>query len=155
VPLIRLTDARGYRLVHPEQDWRGWPVVDSTGTPMGCVADFLIDPEDGHAVSLLLNTSQQVAIDAVTVADRHLVVARASHRNGQPGPFEEGTYDVMECAEEVVIIKRPKVVEELVVSREVTEHKEHIRATVRRLDVDVEKLATQTMPRDVASGGLA
>jgi hypothetical protein len=145
VPLIRLTDARGYRLVHPDQDWRGWPVVDSTGTPMGRVADFLIDREEGCAVALLLDTSQQVAIDAVTVADRHVVFARSSPRE-QPGPFENGTYDVMERAQEVVILKRPKVVEELVVSREVTEQKEHVRATLRRLDVDVEQLGTRTEP---------
>jgi sporulation protein YlmC with PRC-barrel domain len=139
VPLIRLTDAPTYRLVHPDQDWRGWPVVDSAGTPLGRVADFLIDTEEGCAVSLLLTTSQQVGIDAVTVADGHVVVARSPQPSGGPGPFENGTYDVMERAQEAVIIKRPKVVEELVVSREVVEQQERIHATVRRLDVDVHR----------------
>ena len=117
---------------------------------MGRVADFLIDPEEGCAVALLLTTSQQVAIDAVTVNDRQLVLARSARPSGEPGPFENGTYDVMERAQEVVIMKRPKVVEELVVSREVSEQKEQIRATVRRLDVDVEELGAPA--RDVGTG---
>jgi sporulation protein YlmC with PRC-barrel domain len=139
VPLIRLTDTRAYRLVHPDQDWRGWPVVDPSGTPLGRVADFLIDTEEGCAVSLLLNTSRQVPIDAVTVADGHLVLARSRRPGGEPGPFENGTYDVLERAQEIVILKRPKVMEELVVSREVSEQQERIRATVRRLDVQVDR----------------
>jgi len=42
------------------------------------------------------------------------------------------------------------VAEELVVSREVSEQKEQIRATVRRLDVDVEELGAPA--RDVGTG---
>jgi sporulation protein YlmC with PRC-barrel domain len=149
---MRLTDAEGYRLVHPDQDWRGWPVLDTSGTPMGRVADFIIDTDEGRAVSVLLNTTQQVPIDGLTVGDRHLVIATPLRSTGEPGPFERGTYDVMARAEEVVLTKRVKVVEELVIGREVIEHKERIRTSVRSLDVDVDKYRGQATPSGAQKG---
>jgi uncharacterized protein (TIGR02271 family) len=49
--------------------------------------------------------------------------------------------ELTEMAEEAVIAKEPHVVEEVVVSKEIVDHRETIRDTVRRTDVEVERLA--------------
>ncbi len=54
--------------------------------------------------------------------------------------FREGTIDITERAEEVVVNKQARVVEEVVVGKEVAERTETIRDTVRRTDVEVEEL---------------
>ena len=55
-------------------------------------------------------------------------------------PFREGTIEVTERAEELVVDKQARVVEEVVISKEVTERPETVRDTVRRSDVEVEEL---------------
>ena len=57
-----------------------------------------------------------------------------------PAAFEEGTIEVTEMAEVPVVSKEARVVEEVVVSKDVTEHQETVRDTVRRTDVDVDDL---------------
>ncbi|MDQ3650291.1 MAG: DUF2382 domain-containing protein [Acidobacteriota bacterium] len=51
-----------------------------------------------------------------------------------------GTMEVTTMGEEVVVDKRARVVEEVVVGKDVTEHTETVRDTVRRTDVEVEDL---------------
>lgn len=54
--------------------------------------------------------------------------------------FKEGTLEVRETAEEAVIAKTARVVEEVKVGKEVTERTETVSDTVRRTDVEVEQL---------------
>jgi uncharacterized protein (TIGR02271 family) len=54
--------------------------------------------------------------------------------------FREGTLEVTERAEEAVVAKSARVVEEVVVGKQVEEHTETIRDTVRRTDVDVQEV---------------
>lgn len=54
--------------------------------------------------------------------------------------FEERTVDVIAQGEEPVAEKRARVVEEVVVAKDVTQREETVRDTVRRKDVDVEHL---------------
>jgi uncharacterized protein (TIGR02271 family) len=54
--------------------------------------------------------------------------------------FREGTLEVTERAEEAVVGKTARVVEEVVVGKQVEEHTETIRDTVRRTDVDVQEV---------------
>jgi uncharacterized protein (TIGR02271 family) len=55
--------------------------------------------------------------------------------------FREGReVDLTEMSEEAVIAKEPHVVEEVVISKEIVDHPETIRDTVRRTDVEVERL---------------
>jgi uncharacterized protein (TIGR02271 family) len=61
--------------------------------------------------------------------------------------FREGTIEVTEMGEEVVVDKRARVVEEVVVNKEVTEHAETVRDTVRRSDVEVEKVDAERSAR--------
>lgn len=53
--------------------------------------------------------------------------------------FEEGTIELQETAEEAVVSKSARVVEEVVVGRDVREREEKITDTVRRTDVDVQR----------------
>ena len=53
--------------------------------------------------------------------------------------FEEGTFEVTETAEEVVTEKRPRVVEEVVIRKDVDERTETVRDTVRRTGVDIDE----------------
>jgi uncharacterized protein (TIGR02271 family) len=57
--------------------------------------------------------------------------------------FREGTIEIRETAEEAVVGKTARVVEEVVVGKEVQERTETVADTVRRTDVEVEQLAGQ------------
>jgi hypothetical protein len=61
--------------------------------------------------------------------------------------FKEGTIEVAETHEEPVVAKQAHVVEEVVIDRDVQEHTEMVRDTVRGTDVDVEPIGTESTPR--------
>lgn len=54
--------------------------------------------------------------------------------------FKEGTFEIHETVEEPVIVKRRRVVEEIVIGREMRERTERISDTVRRTQVRVEQI---------------
>ena len=54
--------------------------------------------------------------------------------------FREGTLEVREMAEEVVVRKIARVVAEVEIAKRVTEHEEVIRDTLRRTEVDIERV---------------
>ncbi len=56
--------------------------------------------------------------------------------------FQEGTIELHERAEVPVVNKEARVVEEISLGKEVEEHEETIRDTVRRTDVEVDDLST-------------
>ena len=58
--------------------------------------------------------------------------------------FKEGTFEVRETAEEAVIAKTARVVEEVVVGKTTTERSETVSDSLRRTDVSVEKLPGET-----------
>jgi uncharacterized protein (TIGR02271 family) len=60
--------------------------------------------------------------------------------------FREGSLEVREYAEEPVVSKEARVKEEVVIGKEATERTETIRDTVKRTDVDIEKI-DETKPR--------
>jgi len=57
--------------------------------------------------------------------------------------FKEGTVEVRETAEEAVVAKTARVVEEVVVGKEVTQETADIKDTVRRTEVEVEQLGSE------------
>lgn len=57
--------------------------------------------------------------------------------------FKEGTVEVRETAEEPVVAKTARVVEEVRVGKEVSERTEIVSDTLRRTDVEVEQLGAQ------------
>jgi len=56
--------------------------------------------------------------------------------------FKERTFEVRETAEEAVVSKQARVKEEVVVRKDAVEHTERIDETIRRTDVEVEKVGT-------------
>lgn len=62
--------------------------------------------------------------------------------------FKEGTVELRETAEEVVVSKTARVVEEVVVGKEVTERTERVDDTVRKTEVEVEQLGAASDDSD-------
>jgi uncharacterized protein (TIGR02271 family) len=64
--------------------------------------------------------------------------------------FKEQTIELRETGEEAVVQKTARVVEEVVVSKDVTERQESINDTVRHTEVEVEQLGAQAASDDTA-----
>ncbi len=62
--------------------------------------------------------------------------------------FQEGTFEVRERDEEVVVDKQAWVVEEVIINKDVNERSETVRDTVRRMDVDIEEISGSTRTTD-------
>lgn len=67
--------------------------------------------------------------------------------------FQEKSFELRETAEEAVVSKTARVVEEVVVNKDVSQHTETINDTVRRTDVDVEQLGTTDTSRTTGTSG--
>jgi len=67
--------------------------------------------------------------------------------------FQEQSFEVTEMAEQPVVQKQARVVEEVVVSKQAQEHTETIRDTVRRQDVHVHDQETTGAERAVGATG--
>ena len=87
--------------------------------------------------------------EQVQLREEHVRVTR--HAVDKPATeadmaaFKEGSVELRETGEEAVVSKTARVVEEVVVGKEVTQRTEQVNDTVRRTEVDVEQLG--------ASGG--
>ena len=68
-----------------------------------------------------------------------------------PDAFKEGTIEVTEMSEVPVVSKEARVVEEVVVGKEITERQETVRDTVMRTEVDVDEV-NQTDNRNRQNG---
>lgn len=73
--------------------------------------------------------------------ERHPVDQPASEAN--MSAFKEGEIELRETSEEAIVGKSARVVEEVVVGKEVSERTETINETLRRTDVEVEQLGAQ------------
>ena len=85
---------------------------------------------------------EQPVEEQVSLREEHVRVDRhATDRAATPADLRGGeVIEVTEMAEEPVVGKRSRVVEEVTVGKETTQRTETIRDTVRRTDVDVEQL---------------
>ncbi len=83
--------------------------------------------------------------ESVGLREEHVNVERhAVNRPVDPSDlnaFRENTIELRETAEEAVVEKTARVVEEVVVGKEVTQRQEQISDTVRRTEVDVQELS--------------
>ena len=87
--------------------------------------------------------------EQVTLRDEHVTVERhAVNRAVSPADLEaaltDRTLEVTETGEEAVVAKQARVVEEVTVGKQASEHMETVRDTVRRTDVDVVELDADT-----------
>ncbi|MCS0583175.1 YsnF/AvaK domain-containing protein [Massilia pinisoli] len=82
--------------------------------------------------------------ETVALREEHVSVERRPvDRPVNPGDaamFKDKTIELRESAEEAVVQKSARVVEEVVVGKEVTQREQNIRDTVRRTEVDVQPL---------------
>lgn len=105
-------------------------------------------------VRIFQHVTERPVEESVTLQEEHVVVER--HPVNQPASaadmaaFKEGTVELRESVEEPVVEKTARVVEEVVVGKEVTQHTEKIKDTVRRTDVEVESMGTRS-----GNGGMA
>ena len=99
---------------------------------------------DQGGVRVFRRIVEMPADQSVNLREEHVVVERnAVDRAATPADLQsqgERTIELTETAEEAVIAKNARIVEEVVVGKQVTEHTEHIHDTVRRTEVEVEEL---------------
>ena len=92
--------------------------------------------------------------ETVRLRQEHVTVERRPvDRQARPSDgeaFKEHTITVSETGEEAVVSKQARVVEEVVVKKEATEHTETVRDTVRRTEVQVDQTGTAPQ-KDVKS----
>ncbi|WP_334190137.1 YsnF/AvaK domain-containing protein [Noviherbaspirillum sp.] len=84
--------------------------------------------------------------ESVTLREEHVNVERhpvdRPATDAQLAAFKEGSIELRETSEEAVVSKTARVVEEVVVGKEVSQRTEQISDTVRRTEVEVEQLGT-------------
>jgi len=89
-------------------------------------------------------TSQEVPVqENVNLREESVTVERRPVDRAvgnAPDAFREGTIEVTEMAEVPVVSKEARVVEEVVVGKEVTERQETVRDTVKRTEVEVDEV---------------
>ena len=111
--------------------------------------------ERGH-VRIYSRVTEQPVEESVRLREEKVTVERRpADRPATEADFAAAGKDVIEMtekAEEPVVTKRARVVEEVVVHKDVTEHTETVRGTERRTDVDVQREPeTATAPRRVTT----
>lgn len=97
-------------------------------------------------VRLQTVVTEQPVEEEVTLREEHVNVERRPvNRPATDADFstEGETYEFTERAEQPVVSKQSRVVEEVVVNKDVQEHTETVSDTVRRKDVQVENLSGQ------------
>ena len=114
--------------------------------------------ERGH-VRIYSRVTEQPVEESVRLREEKVTVERRPvDRPATEADFAAAGKDVIEMtetAEEPVVSKRARVVEEVVVHKEVTEHTETVRGTERHTDVDVQREPeTATATRRVTNPGI-
>lgn len=98
-------------------------------------------------VRIFKRVSEMPVNESVQLREEHVNVERRPVNQpatqADTDAFKEGSIELRESAEEAVVSKNARVVEEVVVGKEVTERTENISDTVRRTDVEVEQLGAQ------------
>jgi uncharacterized protein (TIGR02271 family) len=89
--------------------------------------------------------------ETLNLREEHVTVERRPVirpvSEGDIAAFEEGTIEVTERAEQPVVSKQARVIEEVNIGKEVSERQETVRDTVRRTEVDVDELRTDETRR--------
>jgi uncharacterized protein (TIGR02271 family) len=105
---------------------------------------------DKGGVRIVQRMSQKPVREIVRLREEHAQVDRRPvDRAASPedlNAFREGTVEVREMAEVPVVGKTARVVEEVSVGKTVQEREETVEDTVRRKDVDIERIEGQGRP---------
>ncbi len=70
------------------------------------------------------------------------------NQEGSFAPFQEGVIEITEHSERPVVSKKARVVEEVSINKEVKEHNEKVKDSVRNTEVDVERLTKDDLTDD-------
>jgi stress response protein YsnF len=65
--------------------------------------------------------------------------------------FKEGTVELTETAEEAVVSKQARVVEEVKVGKDVSERTQKVKDTLRKTEVDVEEVPGETLRKSATT----
>jgi uncharacterized protein (TIGR02271 family) len=110
---------------------------------------------DKGGVRVIQRVSEQPVREVVRLREERAIVDRRPvdrpAEAGEMNAFREGTLEVREMAEEPVVSKTARVVEEVRVGKQVNEREETIEDRVRRKDVDVERMGGERRERAVAA----
>lgn len=97
-------------------------------------------------VRIYQRTVETPVNESVSLREEHVNVERRPVDRpvdpSQVGAFKEASFELRESAEEAVVQKTARVVEEVLVGKEVTQRTDQITDTVRRTEVDVEQLGS-------------
>jgi uncharacterized protein (TIGR02271 family) len=92
----------------------------------------------------------------VTLREEHVNVDRRpadyTFHGSDAEAFKESVVEIREAYEELILNKKTRVIEEVVINKDVDEHTETVRETLRKTEVDVEPL-DPARARGAASGG--
>jgi uncharacterized protein (TIGR02271 family) len=154
--------------------WRGAPTAGFTGNE----PTRLAKADDGSTITAIPVVEEELKVGKrqvkggnvriyTRVAERPIeqdVSLRREHLDVERRPvnrpateqdlreFKEGTIEMTAMAEEPVVFKQAKVVEEVVVSKDVSQEMRTIRDTVRKTEVDVDDKTGQPVYGEPASG---
>ncbi len=111
---------------------------------------------DRGGVRVQQHVTERPVEETVSLREEHVTVERRPANQPVDATnmeaFKEGVIEVTEMGEEAVVSKQARVVEEVVVGKEVTERQETLRDTVRRTDVEVEQLDANTSTKANTGG---
>ncbi|MFC3608578.1 YsnF/AvaK domain-containing protein [Stutzerimonas tarimensis] len=97
-------------------------------------------------VRVVSHITERPVEETVSLREKHADIQRTPvDRAASPDElsnFKEGSFEIQETAEEPVVEKTARVVEEVRVGTETTQHEETIRDNVRKTDVDIERDGT-------------
>lgn len=137
-PLKELDD---FKLVHSDQDCRGWPVVDAAGNQIGRVGEMLVDTDAERVTSLVLDGGEVLPVGSVSLRDR--TVHATTGTTARPGPeasITAGDHVVLPVVEEEVRIGKREVAGGGVrVTSRVEERPVHEKVSLREEHVNVER----------------
>jgi len=155
-------------------EWKsqGWTGFDATAKPIACdtvagraeaVAPVVQEElqvgkrvVEGGGVRIVKRMTEVPVTELVNLrTERATVERRPVDRPATEADFanfKEGTLEVREKSEEVVVNKQARVVEEVVVGKDVSERKQKVTDTVRRTDVKVERVPDTAVRKDRPQG---
>ncbi len=111
--------------------------------------------ERGGGVRVHSRITEKPVEETVTLREEHVNVERRpadrAVSEADMAAMRGGTIELTETSEEAVVSKQARVVEEVVVGKDVQERTETVRDAVRRTDVDVEQLDTNTKTKGKGS----
>ena len=142
------------------QQWRasGWKASDNDTDDLNVGKEGVMDVVqeelqvgkrslDKGGVRVIQRVSEKPVRELLRLREEHVdVERRAVDRPATEADltnFKEGTLEVREMAEEAVVAKSARVVEEVRVAKQVQEREQVIEDTVRRKDVEVERIPGQ------------